>query len=69
MEKVIGNAKYSVYVTCLNCGCYFDVIDQDDDSLVCDAMFTNTDESCTDMDIEIVCPECDAEMILDKLEY
>lgn len=69
MEKVIGNAEYSVHITCSKCGAYFDVIEQDDNGVITEAMFHNTDESCTNMNIDVVCPECYHEMVLDRLEY
>ena len=71
MKKVTGYADYSVNITCPTCGDTFDVIgtENDDDSVVTKPMFENTTKSCTNMDIQIVCPSCDSELILDKLEY
>ena len=69
MEKVIGNASYDVIVCCPVCDHGFSAIDNDCDYAVCQAMFENTHESCTDMQIEMVCPECDCEFVLDSLEY
>ena len=74
MKKVIGTPSYDIYVTCPNedCNHYFDIIEQDQtdgDYLATEAMFTNTTESCTNMDLVFVCPKCDEDFILDSLEY
>lgn len=71
MKLVTGYANYSVDITCPDCGCTFDVIwtENDDDNAVTNPMFENTTESCTNMNVEIACPSCDAELILDNLEY
>ena len=71
MKKVIGYADYSVEVTCPVCGDSFDLIgaENDDDNAVTRPMFENTTKSCTNMDIDIVCPGCESELTLDKIEY
>ena len=69
--KVDGVGDYSVSVTCPNEDCQheFYATDNDDDNVVTDAMFTNTMDSCTDMQIEMMCPECECEFILDSIVY
>lgn len=69
MKKVTGTPSYEVNVYCPECDFWFDAIEQEDDSEITIAMFGNTTETCTNMDIHLVCPRCDCEMILDKLEY
>lgn len=69
MKKVYGAESYCVQVECPECLHSFDATDNDDDNCVTSAMFENTSESCTDMDIEIVCPDCGCELILDELTY
>lgn len=71
MKKVIGYADYSVEVACPACGDSFDLIgtENDEDNVVTRPMFENTTESCTNMGIGIVCPGCESELVLDKIEY
>jgi len=67
--KVEGVGDYSVSVTCPKCDHEFKATDNDDDNVVTDAMFENTHDSCTDMQIEMMCPECECEFILDSIAY
>lgn len=69
--KVEGCADYSVSVTCPNEAClhHFDATDNDDDSTVTNAMFENTSDSCADMQIDMMCPKCECEFILDSIVY
>lgn len=72
LKKVSGYPDYSISVTCPHCNHEFDaakVESEFGESGLTDAMFANTTESCTDMDYEIECPECEKEFIIDKLEY
>jgi hypothetical protein len=67
--KVEGVGDFSVSVTCPNCVHSFDATDNDDEYIVTGAMFTNTAESCSDMDIDMICPNCDCEFTLDSITY
>lgn len=69
MNKVTGIADYQVLVNCPDCGFEFNAIQQEDDSEITSKMFENTIQSCTNMKVHLVCPKCDSEMLLDKLEY
>ena len=69
MEKVIGFASYDVIVECPECKHKFSAIENDDENTITKAMFKNTNDSCNDMDITLVCHECDSEFILDSLDY
>ena len=71
MKKIVGNISVEVWVTCPECGEYYDLIheDGDQDYVLYDAIFTNTTESCTNLELEYVCPKCDKEFVLDKMEY
>lgn len=69
MKKVIGNPSYRVDVECPECGRTFNATEDDDESYIVEAMFKNTQESCTNMDIEIYCKDCGCEFILDELVY
>ncbi len=67
--KVVGIASYSVDVDCPDCGYQFNCAEQSSECEVTAAMFKNTTESCTNMDIELACPKCGKEFTLDKIEY
>jgi hypothetical protein len=67
--KVTGAANHTVGVECPHCKHFFDATDDQHDHEVTNAMFENTAESCTNMNIEMFCSECDGEFILDELVY
>lgn len=73
MVKVKGFAEIGVWVDCPKCNHYFDVIHFEDkyfgESETRDRLFTNTTESCTNINKEVECPKCDHEFILDSIEY
>ena len=70
MKKVKGQVYSRVDVECPNCGYSFDAIDDDCDNVIVDTLFDNTTSvAWEDLQINLVCSECDHEFELDSLEY
>ena len=73
MKKVNATADVSAWVDCPHCKHYFDIIEYEykyyGESEVSDNLYENTTVSCTDMGVEVSCPECDGDFIIDNLEY
>lgn len=66
MKKVIGGVSFNVWVECPSCEEDFDACDQDEEGYMSVEVFNNRWDG---IDMELICPNCNAPLIMEKVEY
>jgi len=66
MKAATGFSRHKIYVSCPNCNCTFDALDQDTHNLM--RTYHKADEA-VEFDLKLDCPSCDLAFILESIEY
>jgi len=66
-SKAVAILSWSLDVECPVCNWSFDCAEDDDDNTIANAVFTNKWDALKGR--EVVCPKCNHEFDIDRLEY